>query len=107
MAVTLEIISGVGQVQVIQQILLMSSGTGMGLCMQQTALNGGPYAPSDNGLFFFDQFQARPFAAIGAIVANAISVRGVYFVGGPPPGAFTAPAILSILASPLAAGTQL
>lgn len=105
--VFLEIVAGVGQAQITQRIMLACSGDPIrGLCNQQCAANGGPYgeifglhAPGAP----FSAQTSRPFAAVGAIAGNNISIRAVY--------EFTAneysPATLSLLVSPIAAGTQL
>lgn len=85
--VALDIVAGLGQVQVHQQILLMSGGdpTNIGLCNTQCSTNGGPYVPT-----FSDtpptetSLQARAFAAIGALVGQTISIRGLFVRGGLP-----------------------
>lgn len=77
--VTLEILQGVGQ-QTITQELLLSSGspagfaaTPYGMCMQQSAEFGGPYFPRLDPAGVGPQ--GRSFAAIGALIGHAISVR--------------------------------
>jgi hypothetical protein len=102
--VLLEIVSGVGQSRLTQHILLAASGNPtLGLCNQQAAVNGGPYGQVDlptDGAPFTNQ-RWRPFAAVGALVANNVSIRAVYeFVSNE-----YSPSTIVLLACPISAAT--
>ena len=119
----LQIITGMGQVQLVQTILLAAGGVGiprypgsplLGLCNQQLAASGteAPAGPYDQDLSYpggaATQTWGRSFAAIGAIVGNSISVRALYRPGvnfaGTYPGAT---AKLDLMLTPYAAGEGL
>jgi len=76
--VMLEILQGVGQKTITQELLLAPGSPAAftaapyGLCWQQSAEFGGPYAPrvEPSGTI-----QGRSFAAIGALIGHNISVR--------------------------------
>lgn len=107
--VLLELVLGVGQIQLTQRILLMSGNDpAMGLCNQQAAVNGGPYGqlPRRMPEFPFASYLSRPFAAIGSIVANTVSVRVVVEQNLTVPPEYT-PVFCSLILGPIAAGTQL
>jgi hypothetical protein len=79
--VALEVTQGVGQVAVKHQIILScGNNASVGLCNTQNAINGGPYLSS----FPDNVNESRPFAAIGAVIGNAINVRGRFITGVPP-----------------------
>jgi hypothetical protein len=104
--VLLEIVSGVGQARMTQLILLAASGNPtLGLCNQQAAVNNGPYGqlalPSPDNAFGAQL--SRPFAAIGAIVGNHVSVRGLYQYAANEYHVAT----LTVIATPIAAGSGL
>lgn len=104
MIVALEIVQGVGQTQVKQDIILMcGNNPTVGLCNTQNAINGGPYLSTFGTSPPFDE--SRPFSAIGALVGNTINVRARY-IGGTNVG-LPATAQCSALITPFAAGVGL
>jgi hypothetical protein len=106
--VLLEIIVGVGQISFTQHILLMASGAPtLGLCNTQAAANGGPYAETHyEDPLTGDHFLTRPFAAVGSITANTISIRGSFELGGVA-AKRTYPMTLVVGVAPYAAGETL
>ena len=104
--VSLEVVMGVGQAQISQRIALFY-GTGFpgALCEGQYLPNGGPYQaiPLTIGS---TTVLSRPFAAIGAIVGQAINIRARYNIAGVFP-ALPAPSNLAIMLTPYAAGEGL
>jgi hypothetical protein len=120
LAVTLECTMGVGQQQIVQEILLMQGSNGTpvgflgGLCLQQSTFNNGPYLPIPEptrqvvptGLFD----SCRPFAIIGALIGHTINIRAKIYASGAPgvpvPGC-PCTARIALLATPIAAGTGL
>ncbi len=104
LVVALEIVMGVGQTQVLQDVILMcGNNPTVGICNTQNAINGGPYLSSFGGPPNFDE--SRPFSAIGALVGNNINVRARY-IGGTNVGLPTA-SIISAIITPFAAGVGL
>jgi hypothetical protein len=65
--------------------LLMSGGTGgghaYGLCNQQYSGVNGPYGATFSSPIAEQGQQGRAFAAIGALIGNTISVRGIFVRG--------------------------
>jgi hypothetical protein len=103
--VTLNVVMGVGQLQIEHNIVL-TAGDGnptVGLCTTQSALFGGPYNP----VFPPGNAQTRPFAAIGALVGHTIQVRARYQVGFPVPPGLPFEARIQALLTPFAAGQGL
>jgi hypothetical protein len=104
MIVALEVVQGVGQTQVTQDIILMCGNNPLvGLCNTQNAINGGPYLSTFGGPPNFDE--SRPFSAIGALVGNNINVRARY-IGGTNVGLPTT-SLCSAIITPYAAGLGL
>jgi hypothetical protein len=102
--VALDIVQGVGQTQIDQQIILMcGNNPNVGLCNTQNAINGGPYLSQFDTTPPFDE--ARSFSAIGALVGSTINIRA-RFIGGTNVGLPTT-AQCEILLTPFAAGTGL
>lgn len=79
--VWLSVVVGIEKIAFEQQILLMS-GNLWGLCAQQYSGNQGPYGATFTSPLAEQGQQSRSFAAIGALVGNTISVRGIYVRGG-------------------------
>lgn len=102
--VALELVMGVGQAQVTQDIILMcGNNPTVGLCNTQNAINGGPYLSTFGGPPDFDE--SRPFAAIGALIGNQINVRARY-IGGTNVGLPTT-SICTAIVTPFAPGVGL
>jgi hypothetical protein len=81
--VSLVITMGVGQAAIQHQIILScGNNAAVGLCNTQNAINGGPYLST----FPDSILESRPFAAIGALIGNAINVRARYLIGAPATG---------------------
>lgn len=107
--------TGVGQVQLLQEIALWigtgSAGGPGGLCYQQDSANGGVFLRTEN--FFMPNvaglqiaYHSKPFAIIGGLVGQSIQIRarhGVIAGGADLP----APILLSLVATPYAAGEGL
>jgi len=95
--VMLECSMGVGQVTIVHNIALMI-GSG-GLVNSQSAVAGGagPYWTSDEGF---------AFAAIGSLIGQSITIRGLFLLGAVFPG-LPAPATIALVATPFAAGEGL
>lgn len=97
--VTLEILQGVGQRTITQELLLTAGAQAtIGMCNTQAAYYGGPYfprvTPGVAGI------EGRSFAAIGALIGHAISVR-MHVVAF---NAFVTDVQLDALLTPYAAG---
>lgn len=108
MDVFLSVILGLGKTSIEHRLNLACNGvnTNIGLCWNQCALNGGPYVPTYQPLpINDDSYITLPFAAIGALVANTISIRALYYRGGGPTVIHRA--IMTCLLTPYAAGTGL
>jgi hypothetical protein len=123
--VQLEIVMGVGQVQITHAILLFlpaittppvpqpASPRG-GLCLTQYYAYGGPYngigEASSAGLL---QNQARAFAVVGGLVGQSISIRATYQIQGatatglPPTPGLPTVSRLALIVTPYAAGEGL
>lgn len=118
--IALECTMGVGQVQILQNIVLLfgfdgpppsSSVVGRkGLCATQSVFNGGPYWESleptksesiPNG----PPDICLPFAAVGALVGQSISIRVRYAVG--PAAPLPTTSRLALIVTPYAAGEGL
>ena len=83
--VVLSVLQGIGLVTIEHQILLAAGGwtSNFGLCNNQSTVNGGPYLPTySDAPALPTSLVSCPFAAIGALIANTINVRG-FFVRGP------------------------
>lgn len=104
--VKLIVTMGVGQAQITQEIVLFYGGAALGgLCYTQNFSQGGPYdftilEPGGT------QFQSYPFAAIGALIGQSISLRASYLAAG---GGLGLPrtVTLSVIMTPFAAGEGL
>ncbi len=102
--VALEIVMGVGQAQVTHDIILTCGlNAAVGLCNTQNAINGGPYMSTFGGPPNFDE--SRPFAAIGSLIGNSISIRARY-IGGTNVG-LPATSLCTVLVTPFAPGMGL
>lgn len=107
MNVFLSVIQGVGKVQTEAQINLACNGitTNIGLCWNQCSANGGPYVPTYAPTpIDANAYILLPFAAIGALVGNTISVRGVYLRGGNAISGAIPSAYLTCMVTPYAPG---
>jgi hypothetical protein len=113
--VWLEVIMGVGQTQIVHNIVLSAGDQNptVGLCTTQSsalytgpipAPGLGPYQPAFPPLGA--THQVRPFAAIGALVGHTIAIRAVYQIGMLAPG-LPAASTIAILLTPFAAGQGL
>lgn len=80
MAIDLEIVMGVGQVQILQRIALKRGGADpfRGLCYSQHEYNGGPYPHMTTYFPTGVAEEVRSFAIIGGLIGQMITVRGVY-----------------------------
>jgi len=115
MIASIFMVQGVGQIQLTQEIALWigtgSAGGPGGLCYQQDSLNGGPYITTPT--FFVNVrgtqvvYETRAFAIIGGLVGQSIAVRARYGIITAPNPDLPAPAVLSLIANPIAAGTGL
>lgn len=105
LAVLLEVTQGVGQATIVQNIVLAVGGSPTaGLCNTQHVNNGGPYFSQFSGPGGI--FETRPFAAIGALIGNAIAIRARY-VGFPPFTGLPDECVLDAIVTPYAAGQGL
>jgi hypothetical protein len=115
MIASLVVTEGVGQIQLVQEIALWigpgSAGGPGGIVYQQDSLNGGVYLVSD--VFFVQNsagvqiaYQTRAFAIVGGLVGQSIAIRGKYGTIGANPD-LPSPALLSLIATPFAAGEGL
>lgn len=97
--ITLEILQGVGQRTITQELLLTTGASAtIGMCNTQAAYYGGPYFPRvTTGVA---GIEGRSFAAIGALIGHSVSVRAhiVAF------NAFTTDVAIEALLTPYAAG---
>ena len=104
--VLLSIVQGTEKITVEHQILLAAGGrnTNIGLCNNQNCSNGGPYMPT-----YVDPTDSAgstatyPFAAIGALVGNTVTVRAFFCRGAA--GATIPQATVSCLLTPYAPGS--
>lgn len=104
LVVALDVVMGVGQLQLEHQIILMcGANPSVGLCNTQNAINGGPYLSTFDANAPHDEI--RPFAAIGALIGHTIQVRARY-IGGTNTGLPTTAQIQALI-TPFAAGTGL
>lgn len=107
LAVYLSITQGIEKVTLEHQICLMYGGTSSntGLCNNQCTINGGPYLPIQAGVLpTGKKVQSRAFAAIGSLIGNTISVRGLFVRYNH--GEIDIPsATISLLLTPHAAGS--
>lgn len=112
--VRLEVTCGVGQVQIVQPIVLYKSdgaANKQGLVADQFWEKGGPYwetyeptrseVPADAG----GVDKCRSFAAVGAIVGQSIGIRALYTMNIAAPGACVSR--LALIITPHAAGEGL
>lgn len=105
--VFLSVIQGVGKIQIEQQINLACNGfsTNIGLCWNQSSIAGGPYVPgytpTPNDA---NSYIVLPFALIGALIGNTISVRGLFLRGGNAVGGAVPSAFLTCMITPYAPG---
>jgi hypothetical protein len=80
--VWLSVLQGIEKITLEQQILLMSGGTGFGhtygLCNQQYSGVNGPYGSMFTSPLAEQGQESRSFAAIGSLIGNTISVRGIF-----------------------------
>lgn len=103
----LSIVQGVGKIQVEQQIVLACNGapSNIGLCWNQCSINGGPYVPgytpTPNDA---NSFIVLPFAIIGGLIGNTITVRGLFVRGANAVGGAVPSAFLSCMITPYAPG---
>ncbi|HKW09197.1 MAG TPA: hypothetical protein VJO33_02390 [Gemmatimonadaceae bacterium] len=103
----LEIVLGIGQTTFSQEIVLsaniVDASEPFGLCNQQLVYNGGPYSETYPNGGSGATTSARAFAAIGAFVANSISVRGVLRHASEG-GSVNEPIVFTLGVAPIAAG---
>lgn len=102
-------LQGIGQTTIEQQICLACNGfaTNIGLCWNQSSINGGPYVPMYTPTpIDTESFIVLPFACVGALVGNSISVRGIY-LRGDVPGTAIPRAALTCIITPYAPGAGL
>jgi hypothetical protein len=107
--VALDCTMGVGQVQLTQSIVLLlgAGGPTGGLCRQQNVSNGGPYfavAEPHPGVAGLDD--TYPFAIIGGLVGQSLSVRVNYALPVATPDLPTI-SRLTLVVAPYAAGEGL
>lgn len=108
--VVLEIIMGVGQVQILHEVVLTAGNEPtFGLCNVQSAFYGGqgPYfLGSPFAAFSLDPDvpYGRPFAIIGGLIGNTIGIRARYTVGN---AVLAYTSTLQIVITPFAAGDGL
>lgn len=108
MNVFLSVLQGVGKVTIEHQVCLAANGfpTNIGLAWNQSAMNGGPYAPIYSPLpNTADSYMVLSFAMVGALIGNSIGVRALYSRGsdalsGPIPSA-----IMTCMITPYQPGT--
>lgn len=111
----LELVMGVGQIQMTQAIVLADCAAQVGLCYQQFIDNGGPYddinviptTSGDPAGALYDE--TRSFAIIGGLVGQSINIRAQYVVSNPNPPSRGLPctARLELIVTPFAAGKGL
>lgn len=107
MNVFLSVVQGIGKVTIEQQINLACNGfsTNIGLCWNQSSISGGPYVPTYSPTpIDANSYINLPFAAIGALIGNTISVRAVYLRGGSASGVIINNAIMTCVLTPYAPG---
>lgn len=107
MNVFLQVIQGIGQINVENQINLACNGfaSNVGLCWNQSSINGGPYVPTYSPTpIDANSYITVPFACVGALIGNTISVRAVYLRGGSVSGVVIKNAIMSCVITPYAPG---
>ena len=80
LSVYLAVLQGTEKITIEHMICLVYGGdTGnRGLCNNQSSKHGGPYLPSVSSDFLE---QTRPFAAIGALIGNTVTVRALIVRG--------------------------
>lgn len=109
--VSLQIQMGVGQAQVLHEIMLWSPVPQGGLCDSQYFPNGGPYVaytspPLSQVPGVVDR--TRAFAAIGALVGATINIRAKYNLAAAAAAAvFPTRSLIQLVLTPFAAGTGL
>lgn len=103
--VWISILQGIEKIVLEHQILLMSGGTGFGnvygLCNQQYAGVNGPYGSTFTSSLPEQGQQGRAFAAVGALIGNTISVRGIFVRGS---SGIVRNASISLVLTPYAPG---
>lgn len=107
MNIFLEVVQGVGKVSIANQINLACNGfgTNIGLCWNQSSIYGGPYVPTFGPTpIDASSYIQLPFAMIGALIGNTISVRAIYLRGGSATTGTIKNAIMSCVLTPYAPG---
>jgi hypothetical protein len=115
--VQLEFTMGVGQSQITQAILLLQQPytpslpyppvPPTGLCITQHYTFGGPYISTFGVASGTSVEESRPFAIIGGLVGQSISVRAKYGGYFPPTAGYPCTGKIAMLATPYAAGEGL
>lgn len=109
LAVYLSIVQGVEKAAIEHRICLMygPTSTNIGLCNNQCTRNNGPYLPVTRTATYAGveiELETRAFAAIGALIGNTITVRGLFARNGAAAEGIIPDATISVLLTPYAPG---